>query len=82
MENLDDYLEKATHLPATPTILINLMALLRKVDTDIDEIVELISMDPSITAGVIQLCNSAISPILKAPLAGWDLMKHTGSLLL
>ncbi len=60
MENLDDYLEKATHLPATPTILINLMALLRKVDTDIDEIVELISMDPSITAGVIQLCNSAM----------------------
>jgi HD-like signal output (HDOD) protein len=60
MENLDDYLEKATHLPATPTILINLMALLRKVDTDIDEVVELISMDPSITAGVIQLCNSAM----------------------
>jgi putative nucleotidyltransferase with HDIG domain len=59
MQNIDEYLDGIDHLPPAPRVLPELLALLRQEDIDSARVVELISLDPAITASILQLCNSA-----------------------
>jgi putative nucleotidyltransferase with HDIG domain len=59
MQQLDDYINKVKHLPPAPRILTELLSLLQKDNVDASRVVTLVSYDPSLTASVLQLCNSA-----------------------
>jgi putative nucleotidyltransferase with HDIG domain len=59
MQELDDYLNRVKHLPPAPRVLPELLGLLGHEDVDTERVVTLIAYDPSITAAVLQLCNSA-----------------------
>lgn len=59
MQELDDFINRAKHLPPAPRILPQLMMLLGKPDIDADQVTRLITYDPALTASVLQLCNSA-----------------------
>lgn len=56
---LDTYIEGISHLPPTPTLMIQLIELFRKPNTDVDEIVTLLSRDPALSLEVLRRCNSA-----------------------
>jgi putative nucleotidyltransferase with HDIG domain len=56
---LDLYLDGVDHLPPTPTLLVKLIGLFRQPDRDVDEIVELMAQDPSLTAEVLRRCSSS-----------------------
>src|SRR5438105_3580897 len=58
MDQLDDYINKVKHLPPAPTVLPQLLLLLGQADSDIGQVIELIHYDPSLTANVLQACNS------------------------
>ena len=59
MTELDDFINKVKHLPPAPRVLPELLSPLRNDDVDTDKVVSVIAYDPSITAAVLQLCNSA-----------------------
>lgn len=59
MPAIDDFLSRVKHLPPAPRILPELLQLLRRSDVDSDKVVNLIRYDPALTAGVLQLANSA-----------------------
>ncbi len=59
MQELDDYINRVQHLPPAPKVLPQLMGLLNKDDVPTQQVVQLLSYDMSLTAGVLQLCNSA-----------------------
>ncbi len=59
MPDLDAYLNRVTHLPPAPQVLPQLLKLLGEPDVEIGQIVRLIMLDPSRTAGTLKLCNSA-----------------------
>ena len=59
MQELDDYIHRIKNLPPAPRVLPKLLALLNQPDTDSRDVVELVSLDPSLTANVLHLCNSA-----------------------
>ena len=54
---LDSYLATAECLPPTPGLMIKLIALFRQPDRDVDEIVELMRQDPSVTTELLRRCN-------------------------
>lgn len=56
---LDTYIEGINHLPPTPTLMIQLIELFRQPETDVDEIVTLLSRDPALSVEVLRRCNSA-----------------------
>jgi putative nucleotidyltransferase with HDIG domain len=56
---LDQYIERTRGLPPAPVVATQLLSLFGDPDRDIDRIVELISLDPSLTAEVLKRCNSA-----------------------
>jgi putative nucleotidyltransferase with HDIG domain len=56
---LNVYLDAVEHLPPTPDLMIKLIELFRKPDRDIDEIIELMRQDPSVTTEVLRRCNSS-----------------------
>ena len=58
-ETLDGFAKKAQHLLPAPHIVPQLLALLNRADINTNKIVELISYDPSLTANVMRICNSA-----------------------
>ena len=55
---LDNYIEGIKHLPPTPTLMIQLIELFRKPNTEVDEIVALLSRDPALSVEVLRRCNS------------------------
>lgn len=59
MRELDDYLNRVKNLPPAPRVLPELLALLREENVDTSRVVAVISLDPGLTANVLQLCNSA-----------------------
>lgn len=59
MQELDYYINKVRDLPPAPRVLPELLALLNDDDVDSERIVTVIGYDPSLTARVLQLCNSA-----------------------
>lgn len=59
MSKADHYIAKVKKLPPAPTVVTELLRLFSDPDHDLDQIVELISLEPSLTAEVLKLCNSA-----------------------
>jgi len=53
------HLNKVDVLPLSPTLLPKLLPKLSDVDTNFDEVVEIIAFDPSLTSKLLQICNSA-----------------------
>jgi putative nucleotidyltransferase with HDIG domain len=53
------HLSKVDVLPPSPTLLPKLMLRLGDVDTNFDEVVEIIALDPALTSKLLQICNSA-----------------------
>lgn len=56
---LDQYIGRVKRLPAAPLVVTQLLSLFGEPDRDVDRIVELISLDPSLTAEILKRCNSA-----------------------
>ena len=61
MRTLDDFINEIKTLPPAPRILSQLLVLLNDVDMHAGRIVELIAIDPALTAKVLQRCNNAAS---------------------
>lgn len=53
------HLKKVDVLPLSPALLPKLLPKLSDVDTNFDEVVEIIALDPSLTSKLLQICNSA-----------------------
>jgi putative nucleotidyltransferase with HDIG domain len=53
------YLNGVSGLPSAPALLIQLLALFRAPDPDLDRVVELVGCDPSLTAQILRASNSA-----------------------
>jgi len=58
MANIDKFLDQIAGLPPAPNILVKLLRALDDPETEISKIVDLISLDPALTANVLLLCNS------------------------
>lgn len=59
MEELDQYIQRVTHLPPAPRVLPQLLMMLSQPNIDSSRVVSLITYDPGLTASVLQVCNSA-----------------------
>ena len=59
MDRIRKHLEKVDVLPLSPTLLPKLLPKLSDVDTNFDEVVEIIAFDPALTSKLLQICNSA-----------------------
>ena len=59
MDKIHALLNKVEVLPLSPSLLPKLLPSLSDVDTNFDEVVRIISMDQSLTAKLLQICNSA-----------------------
>jgi putative nucleotidyltransferase with HDIG domain len=57
---LDQYIDAIDHLPPSPTVVVKLISLFRQVDPALDEIVSIMSLDPSLIAEVLKRCNSVV----------------------
>jgi putative nucleotidyltransferase with HDIG domain len=57
--NIRKHLDKVDVLPLSPALLPKLLPKLSDVDTNFDEVVEIIALDPSLTSKLLQICNSA-----------------------
>lgn len=53
------YIDSVKRLPAAPTVAMELLVVFKDINHDVDRIVELISLDPSLTVEVLKRCNSA-----------------------
>lgn len=59
MQAIDDYIKTVKYLPPAPRVVPDLMKLLNQTDVDSSKIVRIISLEPSLTANVLRVCNSA-----------------------
>ena len=59
MDKIRTLLAKVEVLPLSPTLLPKLLPKLSDVDTNFDEVVEIIAFDPALTSKLLQICNSA-----------------------
>ncbi len=59
MKAINDYIDSAKNLPPAPGVLPKLLVLLHQPDIDSGKVIDLVSYDPSLTASVLRLCNSA-----------------------
>ena len=53
------YLDGVVSLPPPPMVMTQLLALFRDPDRDIDQVVQVIRYEPSLTAQILRTCNSA-----------------------
>jgi putative nucleotidyltransferase with HDIG domain len=61
MQTLDNYINGIKTLPPAPRVLSQLLVLLNEEEVNASQIVELIALDPALTAKVLQRCNNAAS---------------------
>ena len=59
MEKIRKRLDQVRVLPLSPTLLPKLLPKLSDVDTNFDEVVEIIAYDPALTSKLLHICNSA-----------------------
>ncbi|MGO8698944.1 MAG: HDOD domain-containing protein [Limisphaerales bacterium] len=52
------YLDGVASLPPAPMLITELLTLFRQPDRDVDQVVQLISYEPSLTAQILRTCNS------------------------
>ena len=55
----DRYLDSVSNLPPAPATAVELLSLFKDPDRDLDQIVRVITCDPSLTAEILRRCNSA-----------------------
>jgi putative nucleotidyltransferase with HDIG domain len=55
----DSYIDRVEHLPPAPTVATKLLDLFNDPERDIDRVVELMRLDPALTAETLNRCNSA-----------------------
>jgi len=60
MDALDALINRVGYLPPFPQQVPQLLALLRKDDIDMEQVVTIIAHDPTLTANVMRLCNSVM----------------------
>jgi putative nucleotidyltransferase with HDIG domain len=72
MQAIDDYINTVRYLPPAPHVVPDLMKLLNKTDVDSSRVVRMISVDPSLTANILRVCNSAY---FAAPMPTTDLQE-------
>jgi putative nucleotidyltransferase with HDIG domain len=58
-EKLNRYIDATEHLPPTPVLMVKLIECFRQPNHDIDEVVGLMALDPSLTAEVLKCCNGS-----------------------
>jgi len=66
MKTANDYIREASALPPAPKVVAALLPLLDQEDIDASRIVELVAIEPALTAKLLQDCNS-VSAGLKQP---------------
>ncbi|HUI06936.1 MAG TPA: HDOD domain-containing protein [Verrucomicrobiae bacterium] len=59
LDRIDGYIAKADLLPPAPAALTQLLTLLREPNADSSAIIDILAYDPSLTASVLRLSNSA-----------------------
>jgi putative nucleotidyltransferase with HDIG domain len=59
MENIRNILDKVDVLPLSPSLLAKLLRQLSDVNANFDEVVRIISLEQTLTAKLLQICNSA-----------------------
>jgi len=59
MQAIKDYIRNLRHLPPAPHLVPELMRLLNQPDLDSSKIVNMISYEPSLTANILRISNSA-----------------------
>jgi putative nucleotidyltransferase with HDIG domain len=59
MENIRNILDKVDVLPLSPALLPKLLPQLSDVNANFDEVVRIISLEQTLTAKLLQICNSA-----------------------
>lgn len=59
MDKADSYIDRVKNLPSAPTVATQLLDMFKDPDREVDQIVELISHDPSLTTEVLKTCNGA-----------------------
>ena len=59
MSASDRYLDSVSNLPPAPAATVELLSLFKDPDRDLDQIVRVITRDPSLTAEILRRCNSA-----------------------
>jgi HD-like signal output (HDOD) protein len=57
--DLDQFIDRAQHLPPAPTLLPELLDLLTQPDIDSERVIRLVTYDPALTTNVLRLSNSA-----------------------
>jgi putative nucleotidyltransferase with HDIG domain len=60
MDKIDEVLNRVQKLAPAPQLLPRLLRMLSDVDTDLAQIVDVISFDPALTAKLLQICNSPV----------------------
>ena len=60
MDKLDQVLNGVDRLPPAPQLLPRLLSALADIDADLSQVVDIITFDPSLTAKLLQVCNSAV----------------------
>jgi putative nucleotidyltransferase with HDIG domain len=78
MQEIDNYIAKVSNLPPAPKVIPELMRLLNQPDVESGKIVKLISYDPSLTANVLRVCNSAYFGAAKATADLQEAVKRLG----
>ncbi|HEX9046061.1 MAG TPA: HDOD domain-containing protein [Verrucomicrobiae bacterium] len=59
MDKIQKLLDRVEVLPLSPALLPKLLPKLSDVDTNFDEVVEIIAYDPALTSKLLHICNSA-----------------------
>ena len=59
MDTIEKLLDEVEVLPASPSLLPKLLPILSDVDANFDEVVDIIAIDPGLTAELLRICNSA-----------------------
>ena len=59
MKETQSLFSKIEVLPPSPSLLPKLLPALADVNANFDEVVDLIELDPALTAKLLQICNSA-----------------------
>lgn len=63
MQTVDELIDGIRSLPPAPRVLMRLLEILSKPDSDFSEVVGLLRFEPSLTVHLLRLCNSAfLSP--------------------
>lgn len=59
MSRVEDILAAVENVPSSPQVLQRVLTLVNDPDFSFDQLMDIVSLDPGITAAVLRMCNSA-----------------------